>query len=39
VVGEGLLSKYLDLKKIEAGDFAASKDQAGFYRERYFSVI
>jgi len=39
VIGKELLSKYIAIKKTEAGDFAAVKDKAGFYRERYFSVI
>ena len=39
VIGEDLLSKYLIIKKNEAGDFAAARDKAAFYKERYFSVI
>ena len=38
VIGDELLSKYLALKKTEAGDFAAAEDKAAFYRKRYFSV-
>jgi hypothetical protein len=37
--GDELLSKYLALKKVEAGNFAAAEDKAAFYRKRYFSVI
>jgi len=39
VMGETLFAKYLDIKKIEAVDFAAAKDKASFYKERYFNVI
>lgn len=39
VLGEELLSMYLDLKKIEAADFAAAKDKTSFYKEKYFNVI
>jgi len=39
VIGEELFSKYIAIKKTEAGDFAAVKDKAGFYKERYFNVI
>ena len=39
VIGEELLSKYLDIKKAEAADFAAAPDIAGFYQERYFRII
>ena len=38
-IGEELLSKYLAIKKIEAGDYAAARDKAKFYRERYFNAI
>jgi len=38
VIGEELSSKYIAVKKTEAGDFAAVKDKAEFYRERYFNV-
>jgi len=39
VIGQELLSKYIAVKKTEAGDFAGVKDKAGFYQERYFNVI
>ena len=39
VVGEGLLGKYLALKKAEAADFTAAEDEVRFYRERYFNEI
>jgi glutamine synthetase len=39
VMGEALLAKYLDIKKTEAVDFAAAKDKAAFFKERYFNVI
>jgi len=39
VLGDELLSKYLEIKKNEAGDFAAARDRLKFYKERYFSVI
>jgi glutamine synthetase len=39
VIGEELVSKYIDIKKAEAADFAAAKDKAGFYKERYFYFI
>jgi glutamine synthetase len=39
VIGETLLSKYIDIKKIEADDFSAAGDKYGFYMERYFNVI
>jgi len=39
VIGEELFSKYIEIKKAEAADFAAVKDKAGFYQERYFNVI
>jgi len=38
VIGEELFSKYLAFKETEAVDFAAAKDKAEFYRERYFSI-
>lgn len=39
VLGEELLTKYLEIKEEEAIAFIAAKDNAGFYRDRYFSVI
>ena len=39
VLGEELLSKFLVIKKAEAGDFAAARDKTEFYRDRYFTVI
>ena len=39
VLGEELLSKYLEIKKLEAVDFAATKDKTAFYKERYFNAI
>jgi glutamine synthetase len=39
VLGDELLSKYLEIKKTEAGDFTAAMDKAAFYKERYFCFI
>jgi glutamine synthetase len=39
ILGEELLSIYLAVKKPEAAYFAAVKDKAGFYKERYFHFI
>ena len=39
VLGDELLSKYIEIKKTEAGDFASARDKTAFYKERYFSVI
>jgi glutamine synthetase len=39
VIGEELVSKYIAVKKTEAGDFAAAKDKAEFYKERYFGFM
>jgi glutamine synthetase len=39
VVGEELLTKYLDIKQTEADDFAAAENKEAFYTERYFSLI
>ncbi|MCL2111283.1 MAG: glutamine synthetase family protein [Clostridiales bacterium] len=39
VLGEEILAKYLAVKSEEAYAFAAAEDKAGFYMERYFSVI
>nr|AGS51946.1 glutamine synthetase type I [uncultured bacterium contig00003] len=39
VIGEELFLKYLDLTKIEAGDFSAAKEKGEFFRDRYFGVI
>jgi glutamine synthetase len=38
VLGEELVSKYITVKKTEALEFAAAKDKAAFYAQRYFSV-
>ncbi len=38
-IGAELASRYIAIKKTEAADFAASKEKAQFYRERYFRVI
>jgi len=38
-IGEYLFSKYIAFKKTEAADFAAAKDKAEFYKERYFNTI
>jgi len=38
VLGD-LFSRYIEIKKTEAKDFASAKDKEQFYRERYFSVI
>jgi len=39
VLGEDLFSKYIAVKKAEAGDIALFADKTGFYMERYFKVI
>jgi len=39
VLGEQFLSRYIELKKAEAKDFASAKDKNQFYAERYFNVI
>jgi glutamine synthetase len=39
ITGEELLSKYLAIKKFEAGDFAAAANKEQFYTERYFNII
>lgn len=39
VIGEELLSRFIEFKKDEAAIFAASEDQAVFYREKYFNII
>jgi glutamine synthetase len=39
VLGDELLSKYLGIKKQEAGDFAVAEDKGKFYKERYFSIV
>jgi len=39
VVGEELLSKYVAFKKAEVAAFAACKDKAEFYRDRYFCFV
>ena len=39
VIGEALLAKYLDIKKIEDANFASARDKTSFYKERYFKVI
>jgi glutamine synthetase len=39
VIGEELFEKYLACKERETADFAAAKDVAEFYKERYFNVI
>ena len=39
LLGEELLSKYLDIKRTEANDFAAVKDKEQFYMSRYYSNI
>ncbi len=38
-IGAEPASRYIAIKKIEAAEFAASKEKAQFYRERYFRVI
>jgi len=38
-LNEELLLKYIAIKKSEAGDFSASEDKEGFYKERYFSIL
>jgi glutamine synthetase len=39
VIGDGLLSKYIGIKKTESSDFAAAKDKAEFYTQRYFGLL
>jgi len=39
ILGEELLSKYIDIKKFEAEGFALANDKAQFYKERYFNFI
>ncbi len=39
VIGEEMLSKYLDMKIEEAADFSAAEDKNSFYLERYFDII
>ncbi|MDR0320663.1 MAG: glutamine synthetase family protein [Treponema sp.] len=39
MLGEEWLSKYLEIKKIEANDFTASKDKEQFYKARYYNNI
>lgn len=39
VIGDELLSKYLELKKIEASEYASASDKAQFYKEKYFYAI
>ncbi len=38
-IGAEPASRYIAIKKTEAAEFAASKEKAQFYRERYFRVI
>jgi glutamine synthetase len=38
LIGDELLSKYLEIKKKEAEDFAAVNNKAEFYKKRYFSI-
>ncbi|MCL2068693.1 MAG: glutamine synthetase family protein [Oscillospiraceae bacterium] len=39
VLGDGLLEKFLALKKAEAAQYNAAKDKSEFYMERYFGII
>jgi glutamine synthetase len=39
VIGEDLLSKYLELKKIESREFNSAGDKNVFYKEKYFGII
>ncbi len=39
VLGEELLAKFSASKKSEAAEFAAAKDKAAFYVQRYFAVL
>ena len=39
VLGEGRTAKYIEIKKAEAADFAAEKNKAEFYTQRYFGFI
>jgi glutamine synthetase len=39
VIGEELVSKYIEIKKAEAAAFAVAKNKAEFYKERYFSFF
>jgi len=38
ILGEPLLMKYIEIKKTEAEEFAAAKEKAKFYKERFFNV-
>ena len=38
IIGGNLLSKYIEIKKTEAEEFAASEDKAKYYKERFFNV-
>jgi len=38
VLGEKLFSKYIELKKIEADDFAREENKDRFYKEKYFNI-
>jgi len=39
VLGEPLLSRFIEMKKAEARDFASARDKEQFYKERYFNII
>lgn len=39
VLGEGLHSEFLAIKKAEASEFALAKDKNVFYTERYFCLV
>jgi len=39
VLGEPLLSRFIEMKKAEARDFASARDKEQFYKERYFNVL
>jgi len=39
VIGEDLLTRYLELKKAEIKEFSIAKNKADFYRDRYFGII
>ena len=39
ILGENMLTKFIDAKEKEAEDFNNAKNKMEFYRERYFTVI
>ena len=39
VIGSHLLSKFIEIKKIEAKEFASAKDKIQFYKEKFFNIF